>query len=159
MKKFLLYLAVAYVALTLQAVFFKGIKPDFVLVLVCFYSLRHGELRGIAYGALTGLLIDTVGGVILGPHIVSKSLAAFLICAVREKMFQWNIFINTVLIAILSIVDIFVVYICLEVFSGVHLDNMPLKIFVMQVIYTVVASIAAYKFLKPGKVRDMLFQD
>ncbi len=159
MKKFLLYLAVAYVALTLQAVFFKGIKPDFVLVLVCFYSLRHGELRGIAYGALTGLLIDTIGGVILGPHIVSKSLAAFLIWSVREKMFQWNIFINTVFIAILSIVDIFVVYICLEVFSGVSLDNMPLKIFVMQVIYTVVASIAAYKFLKPGKVRDMLFQD
>ncbi|MEN8263233.1 MAG: rod shape-determining protein MreD [Nitrospirota bacterium] len=159
MKKFLLYLIMAYLALTVQAIFFKGSKPDFVLVLVCFYSLRHGDLRGIAYGALTGLLIDTAGGVILGPHIVSKSLAAFLIWAVREKMFQWNIFINTVLIAILSIVDIFVVYICLEVFSGVPLDNMPIKIFVMQVIYTVVASVAAYKFLKPGKVRDMLFQD
>ena len=157
MKKFLIYLAVAYLALNVQAVFFKGIKPDFVLVLVCFYSLRHGELRGIAYGALTGLLIDTAGGIILGPHIVSKSLAAFLVRAVREKMFQWNIFINTLLIAILSIVDIFVVYICLEVFSGVPLDNMPLKIFVMQVIYTIVASLAAYKILKPEK--NILFQD
>ncbi len=159
MKKFLLYLIMAYLALTVQAIFFKGSKPDFVLVLVCFYSLRHGELRGIAFGALTGLLIDTAGGVILGPHIVSKSLVAFLIWSVREKMFQWNIFINTVFIAILSIVDIFVVYICLEVFAGVPLENMPLKIFVMQIIYTVAASMAAYKFLKPGKVRDMLYQD
>ena len=150
MKKFLLYLVMAYLALTVQAIFFKGIKPDFVLVLVCFYSLRHGELRGIAFGALTGLLIDTAGGVILGPHIVSKSLAAFLIWSVKENMFQWNIFINTVLIAILSIVDVFVVYICLEVFSGVPLDNMPLKIFVIQVIYTVAASMAAYHFFKPG---------
>lgn len=157
MKKFLLYLAMAYLALTVQAIFFKGIKPDFVLILVCFYSIRHGELRGIAYGALTGLLIDTVGGVILGPHIVSKSLIAFLIRAVRENMFQWNMFINTFLIAILSIVDIFVVYICLEVFSGVPLDNMPLKIFVMQVIYTIVASLAAYKILKPEK--NILFHD
>ena len=155
MKKFLLYMAVAYLALTVQAVFFKGIKPDFVLVLVCFYSLRHGEMRGIAYGALTGLLIDTAGGVILGPHIVSKSLAAFLVRAVREKMFQWNIFINTLLIAILSIIDIFVVYICLEVFSGVPLDNMPLKIFVMQVIYTIVASLAAYNLLNPEKYGDI----
>ncbi|NOZ69491.1 MAG: hypothetical protein GXP46_09695 [Deferribacteres bacterium] len=62
MKKFLLYLAVAYLAVSVQAVFFKGIKPDFVLVLVCFYSLKYGGLKGVTYGALTGLLIDTVNG-------------------------------------------------------------------------------------------------
>ena len=89
MKKFLLYLFLAYVALSVQAIFFENVKPDLVLILVCFYAVRHGQLKGVAYGALTGLLIDTAGGFILGPHIVSKSLAAFLIRSVRENIFQW----------------------------------------------------------------------
>ena len=61
MKKFLLYLVFAYLALSVQAIFFKGIKPDLILVLVCFYALGHDHLKGVAYGALTGLLIDTAG--------------------------------------------------------------------------------------------------
>ena len=157
MKKLLLYLIFAYIALSSQAIFFKGVKPDFVLVLVCFYSLKYGQLKGVIYGALTGLLIDTAGGFILGPHIISKSLAAFLIRSVKENIFHWNVMINTLMIAILSIVDILVVYLCIEVFSGISLDNMPWKIYIMGIIYTVVASLAGYAFLKPEKDEEMLF--
>ena len=157
MKKFLLYLVLAYLALSAQAIFFKGVKPDFILILVCFYAVRHGHLKGVAYGALTGLLIDTAGGFILGPHIVSKSLAAFLIRSVRENIFQWNIFISTLLIAILSIVDILIVYLCIEMFSAVSLDNMPWKIFGMQIIYTVSASLIMYVLLKSEKDKEILF--
>ncbi len=116
MKKFLLYLLFTYIALSVQAIFFKGIKPDFVLVLVCFYSLKYGHAKGVAYGALSGLIIDVATGFIIGPNIVSKSVAAFLIGSVREKLFNWNIVTNTLLIAILSITDILIVYICHKTF-------------------------------------------
>lgn len=151
MKKFLLYLFFAYIALTVQAVFFRNVKPDFVLILVCFYSVRHGQLKGVAYGALTGLIIDMAGGVILGPHIVSKSLAAFLIRSVREKIFQWNIVISTLMIAVLSVIDFFIVYICLEFFSGISPVNIPWNIYVMGIVYTVAASLIIYGFFKPEK--------
>ena len=155
MKKFLLYLFFAYVALTVQALFFKNAKPDFILILVCFYSLRHGQLKGVAYGALTGLIIDIAGGFILGPHIISKSFAAFLIRSVREKIFQWNIIVSTLMIAILSIIDIFTVYACLEVFSDVSLLNMPWKIYVMGIVYTILASLVIYGFFKPEKANGL----
>jgi rod shape-determining protein MreD len=157
-KKFLFYLFLAYIALALQSLFFKGTKPDLVLVLVCIYSLRAGQTKGIAYGIVTGLLVDTAGGLILGPHILSKSVAAFLIRALRENLFQWNIYINTLMIAILSVIDIILVYTCFEFFSKVSFANRPWLIPITQVFYTAASSIILYVFLKPG-IDDTLVKE
>ncbi len=149
MKRFLFYLFLAYCALAVQALFFRGTKPDMVLVLVCVYALKFGQTRGIVYAAVTGLLLDTVGGLIIGPHIISKSIAVFLITSVRENLFQWNMYVNTVMILVLSVVDIFLVYTCFEFFSKVSYGNIPWTVLLTQVIYTVAASVILYRFLKP----------
>ena len=117
MRPLLFYLFFAYCVLTIQAILFKGIKPDFVLVLVCLYSLKYGQLKGITYGVLSGMLIDTASGFILGPHIISKSISGYLAGTLKEHLFQWNIYINTLVIAVLSIINIFLVYLVLETFS------------------------------------------
>lgn len=151
MKKYLLYIVLAYVALSIQAILFKGPCPDFILVLVCFYSLKYGRAKGLAYGAFTGLLLDTASGFILGPHIISKSLAGFFARTIRTKVFQWNIFINTIVITVFTLIDILLVYFCLETFSPVSFANRPWKMSVIQLIYTVISSLLLYTFLHPEK--------
>lgn len=151
MMKFLLYLAFAYVALTVQAIFFTGVRPDFVIVLVCIYSLKYGYAKGAAYGALTGLLIDTMSGFILGPHIISKSLAAFLIRMVRGKIFQWNMFVNTIMIALLVMVDIFVVYLCHEIFLQGSFGTRLWVISPKDIMFTIAAAVAAYNLFSLDK--------
>jgi len=145
MKNFLLYLAFAYLALSVQGIFFKGVRPDFVIVLVCSYSLKYGYAKGAAYGALTGLIIDTMGGFILGPHIISKSLAAFLIKIVRSKIFQWSMFVNTLMIAFLVMVDILIVYICHEIFLQGSFATRFWVISPREIFFTIAAALAAYK--------------
>ena len=144
MKNFLLYLALAYLALFVQAIFFKGVSPDLVIILVCTYSLKYGYAKGAAYGALTGLIIDTMGGFLLGPNIISKSLAAFLIWMVRGKIYQWSMFANTIMIAFLVIVDILIVYICHEIFLEGSFTTRLWDIFPRELIFTIAASLAAY---------------
>lgn len=150
MKKFLIYLFFAYAALAVQSLFFTGTKPDLVLVLVCVFSLKFGQFNGVVYGTVTGLLVDAAGGLIIGPNIISKSVAAFLIRSVRNNLFQWNIYVHTLMIMILSVLDIFLVYLCFEFFSKISFSNRPWTIPVVQVLYTSVASIVLYRFLKPG---------
>jgi rod shape-determining protein MreD len=145
MKNFLLYLAFAYLALAVQAIFFKGVRPDFVIVLICCYSLKYGYMKGAAYGALTGLIIDTMGGFILGPNIISKSLVAFLISVVRGKIFQWSMFVNTIMIAFLVMVDIVIVYLCHEIFLQGSFATRLWAISPKEIIFTIAASLAAYK--------------
>ena len=144
MKNFLFYLALAYLALSVQAIFFKGVKPDLVIVLVCSYSLKYGYAKGAAYGALTGLIIDTMGGFLLGPNIISKSLAAFLIRMVRGKIFQWSMLVNTIMIAFLVMVDILIVYLCHEIFLEGSFATRLWVISPKEITFTIAASLAAY---------------
>lgn len=151
MKAFLFYFFLALLFLSVQATIFKVTKPDFVLVLVCFYSLKYGQTRGMTYGALTGLLIDSASGFILGPNILSKFLTGFMITSIRQKLFQWNIIISTLLIAIFSLADVFLVYICLKTFAGISFVNRPLGISIMQIVYTIAVGFILYPLLNPEK--------
>ncbi len=156
MNIFLLYIFFAYLALAIQAIVFKGIKPDFVLVLVCFYSFKYGKAKGITYGALAGLLMDTASGFIIGPNIISKALSGFLIAKLRENIFQWNFTVNTIVITIFSIMDICIVYICFETFLKMSLHDRPWGISVMGVIYTIIAALVLYSFF--NRERHRFFQ-
>ncbi len=149
MKKFLFYLFLAYCALAVQSMFFRGTKPDLVLVLVCVYALKYGQVKGIVYAIVTGLLLDTSGGLILGPHIISKTVAAFLITSLRENLFQWNMYVNTLMIIFLSVIDIILLFACYEFFSKASFKNIPWMIPLTQVMYTAVASLILYWLLKP----------
>lgn len=149
MKAFSLYLLIALLAISIQATLFKGTRPDFVLILVFFYSLRYGQIKGMAYGALTGLLIDSASGFILGPNIISKSLIGFLVSSIRQKLFQWNIIISTAVIVALSSVDIFLISICLETFADMSFVNRLLGISIMQVVYTTGSGLILYPLLNP----------
>ncbi len=152
MRAFLFYFFLALLFLSVQATIFKVIKPDFVLVLVFFYSLKYGLTRGATYGALTGLLIDSASGFILGPNILSKFLTGFIInFSIRQKLFQWNIIISTLLIAIFSLADILLVYICLKTFTGISFVNRPLWISIMQIVYTTAVGFILYPLLNPEK--------
>ena len=144
MKNFLLYLVFAYLALSVQAMFFKGIRPDLVIILVCTYSLKYGYAKGAAYGAFTGLIIDTMGGFILGPNIISKSLAALLIRMVRGKIFQWSMLVNTIMIALLVMFDILIVYLCHEIFLEGSFATRLWVISPKEIIFTIAAALAAY---------------
>lgn len=137
----------------IQAVFFHGARPDIVMVLVCIYTLKYGQVKGVALGVIAGLLIDTANGFILGPNILSKAIVAFLTGTIKDNLFQWNAFINALVVTILSVVDIFLIFISLEIFSKASFLNRSLESLVIQVIYTLIASIVLYPLLiRPGKI-------
>jgi rod shape-determining protein MreD len=138
-------------ALSVQAIFLKGVRPDFVLVLVCFYSLRHGLEKGVAFGVVAGLLTDIASGFLIGPNIISKALAALLVRTFRENLFQWNIFINTFVITALAVIDIFLVYICVEFFSKISFSNRPIDIAIIHIFLTTAAAAVLYFFFNLGR--------
>jgi rod shape-determining protein MreD len=135
----------------IQAVFFHGARPDIVLVLVCLYTLKYGQGRGVVLGAIAGLLIDTSNGFMLGPNIMSKAMVAFLTGTIKDNLFQWNVFINALVVTLLSVVDIFLIFISLEIFSKVSFLNRSWESSVMQVIYTLMASIVLYPLLSRSR--------
>jgi len=150
MKDFILYLLFALFCLSLQATLFKGVRPDLILILVCSYSLKCGQNKGMAYGALTGFLVDSLNGFILGPNIFSKAVSGFLVSLIRSKVFYWNIVLNVIAVIFLSVLDILIVRISFEIFSDIPINNTPIEFLLFQIIYTLAFSIIMYPLFYHG---------
>lgn len=151
MKDFLLYILSAFLLIVLQAVLFKGVKPDLILVLVCLFSLKYGNTKGVAFGAVAGLMADSASGFIIGPNIISKSLAAFLINHIRRQFFTWNSLLCTVVIIGIAAIDLMFVYFFIKTFSRMSPATVLSKAAMLQVIYTAAGSFLFYHIIRPDK--------
>ncbi|NOZ69490.1 MAG: hypothetical protein GXP46_09690 [Deferribacteres bacterium] len=58
----------------------------------------------------------------------------------------------------MSVVNIFIVYICLETFAKVSFVNRPWSISVREVVYTIAASLALYAFFRPEQENGSMIQ-
>jgi rod shape-determining protein MreD len=145
MKTLLIYIVFAFIAVAFQGTLMsQAARPDIILILVIFYSIKHGQMRGVMYAVLTGALIDSASGIILGPNIMSKVITAYFVPSIRRKLFQWNIIISTVIIVIFSIFDVMLNILCLTTFAGLSFENMPFRVPITRVIYTIAAGAVLY---------------
>jgi len=144
MKPFITYTAIALLALSVEAAFLPSVSPDIVLVLVCSYALRYGRLRGVVYACTCGFVLDSIQGILIGPNILSKSLAAYYIRMIRENIIHWNIFIHLVLMSILSIMDIILVRFIGEYFSDILASYNTIGSMTKEVLFTVTVSLLLY---------------
>lgn len=55
-----------------------GVVPDLILVLLVFYSIRHGHIYGAVLGFVFGLFFDLITGSLLGSAMLSKTLVGFI---------------------------------------------------------------------------------
>jgi rod shape-determining protein MreD len=153
MKLFLIYIIFAYLAAAVQGLFFHGIKPDLILVLVCFYSTMDRQTHYAAYGFATGLLLDVASGFMIGPNILSKVIVAYLARKVRDNLFQWNVIIITGMIAIFSVVDILITDAVLETFTKMSFVNRSWSISVVETVYTGISAMLLYFLLNRIRFR------
>ncbi len=84
---------------------FRGVKPDFILLLVFVFGFKFGETRGLIFGALSGLILDIYSGSIIGPHFLSKGVAGYGAAWFPGIFFRENRFIITVCMIFLTLLD------------------------------------------------------
>ncbi len=61
-----------------QFITWNAIAPNFVLILLIFYSIIHGQLYGTVLGFVYGLLFDLITGGLLGSAMLSFTIAGFI---------------------------------------------------------------------------------
>ncbi len=117
-------LVLLWAGIPLAAVFLDGIlRIKFVslnlsIALVCFVSYRKGPAKGAIMGLVTGFIEDNMGGIILGPSMLSRSLAGVLCTLLYDRMIIWNPVFSMLVVFLMSLVDDLVSYILLSLFVG-----------------------------------------
>ena len=95
---FLILVLLTMVGLLLQSTVFNcltiaGAKPDFVLILIIFYSIILGYKKGTAAGFILGLLEDIYLGRFIGMNALVKGLTAFVAGWFTRGAFTDNLFV------------------------------------------------------------------
>ncbi len=149
MKPFLVYLSAVLLLVAVQSVFFPGVRPDLVLVIVCLYSLKYGTVKGVPFGAAAGFVLDSASGFIIGPNVISKILAVFLINYIRRKFFTWNSILCAVVILGITLVDLLWVYFFMRTFSRLLPMGLISDTAMIQAAYTSAAAFLLYHVVRP----------
>jgi len=119
---------VLWAAIILLTVLVQGsvslihIKLNLTVILVCYIGMKRGEIPGMFYGALIGLIEDIISGVLLGPNILSKGLIGYLSSSLYKKLFIWTPLIGAINIFSLTFLDSSIVFILRSIFDKIPVD-------------------------------------
>lgn len=119
---------VLWAAIILLTVLVQGsvslihIKLNLTVILVCYIGMKRGEVPGMFFGALIGLIEDIISGVLLGPNILSKGLIGYLSSSLYRKLFIWTPLIGAINIFSLTFLDSSIVFILRSIFDKIPVD-------------------------------------
>jgi rod shape-determining protein MreD len=122
-------------------------RPDVVLIILIFFSLRFGPNWGMTVGFFLGLLQDLVSAHLLGLLALSKTVAGFIAGSLSGKFAARAEFFLTLLIAGLAHDFIyFFIYTLGEEFS---VQSLIVLYTVPNLMYTILVGAFLYYFIEP----------
>jgi len=78
-KTLLVFVLLVIIQITLiPFLSYRQIAPDLILILLVFFTLSAGQLKGTIMGFTLGLLFDIISGGVIGSAAFSKTLCGFL---------------------------------------------------------------------------------
>ena len=148
MIKVILWIILSFVAIALQSTLFKGPRPDLLLILVCFYALKHDVLSSLLFGAISGLILDVSNGFIVGSAVISKAITGYVVVSVKQIIYRWGIVIHFFIIFISAVIDYFIFLIFLNTFNPLSNYYRPLESIFMDIAYTTFFGLLLFPFVK-----------
>jgi rod shape-determining protein MreD len=82
-----------------------GIKPDLSLIVVYFWGLFGGEVRGVMAGLSLGYLMELMSGGIWGIHLVTKPALGFISGVLGRTLVNVSIVFTGVIIGFCSLIQ------------------------------------------------------
>ncbi len=143
--KYALLFFTAFISIVLQDTVFNVIsvaegKPDFVLILVVFFALFNGHVKGGILGIVFGLMEDLMTGRFIGMNAICKGLTGFVVGLFSERLYKNNFFIPVVTIVAATFLHSVLYLICGFVI-GLNLEGFRLMmVSISDAVYNIVFS-------------------
>jgi rod shape-determining protein MreD len=118
--KYLLWASIIFLTFIIQeSISLFNVTPDLTLVLVFYVGIRKGEVKGIFFGSLIGIIEDSLSGALLGPNLLSKGLAGYLSSLIYSRFFIWTPLLGIISISALTLIDSSIVFISRSIFAKI----------------------------------------
>ncbi len=146
---YLLWAFIFFLALIMQgSLSLFDIMPNFTVLLAFYAGIKYGDIRGLAIGAVMGIVEDSLSGAFIGPNLLSKGLVGYMSSFLYQKFFVWSPLLGTISVAMFTFADSLTVFFLRSIF-----DRMPVSAGAALLIIVVQSLLNAPfgLFLKPRK--------
>jgi len=93
------------------------LRPEWFVLVLIYWLLRHPEKVGIVTGLLTGLIMDVISGSYLGVHMLSMSLICYLVLTMHKRLVMFPVAQQSLVIFFIVGIQLMVVYLLRSVLS------------------------------------------
>lgn len=112
---------------------FAGARLNLPAIFVYMVGLRHGPLKGLAFGLGVGVLGDALADNMLGPNMLGSACVGYLASFLRLGFFTWTPTLGAVGLFALTILDSVLVSASTGAFSSFGLAaHLPLWMLIVQ---------------------------
>jgi rod shape-determining protein MreD len=134
-----------------------GVKPDLLMILLFFFSIRYGSMPGLFVGFFLGLAQDLYSPSLLGQNALTKTVMGACIGLFNEKTMRTDAFVKTIILFVMFLIHDSLFSLILIIKNTHHfsivLPDLVLKT-VPRAFYSVIIAAAFYvweMFPKSGK--------
>jgi rod shape-determining protein MreD len=82
-----------------------GAKPDLLMIILFFFSIRYGVMPGLFMGFLLGLTEDLYTPALLGQNALTKTLIGACIGLFNEKVMRTDPFVKTIILFVMFLAN------------------------------------------------------
>lgn len=141
----------------LKYILIWDVKPDMILLVSVYAGLTGGKNRGVAVGAISGLIQDSMSVGIFGINTFSKGLIGYILGNIRDKILSENAVTQTFFVFLSSLFDglffflISSVFLQFDIKRGSHLTYI-----LYQTVYNVIIGHIVFLFI--SRIENRLFK-
>ena len=103
-----------FVAMVLELVSLPDLvvilRPEWLVLTVIYWVLRHPEKMGVAAGFLTGLAMDVMSGSYFGIHSLALSLVCYLVLGMHQRLKMFPVIQQSAVIFFITGIHLMIVY-------------------------------------------------
>lgn len=85
------------------------LRPEWLVLTLLYWLLRHPEKVGIAVAVVVGLVMDVMLGTYLGIHALSVSLVAYLVLTMHQRLKMFPIVQQSLIVFFITGIELMVV--------------------------------------------------
>ena len=86
------------------------LRPEWLVLTLIYWLLRHPEKIGVLTGVLIGLIMDVLSGSYFGIHVLSLSLICYLVLTMHKRLKMFPLVQQSVVVFFLVGIQLMVVY-------------------------------------------------
>lgn len=115
---FVSFLAAAILEVLMLPDILLKFRPEWVVITLIYWLLRHPDQIGISSAIVLGLMMDVISGMTFGVHVLAYSVMTYLVLSMHQRLKMFPVIQQSVIVFFFVGIQLMIVYLLSMALQG-----------------------------------------